>query len=206
MPSYGELEARNAGLYARPVETPAVAFADFRRDPTAHPLPTPSGKIEIFSKRLHDLKRRDEIPAVPKYIQEWESPFGPEAAEYPLQVIGHHALSRVHSIHDNVPELAEAFPQRVFMNPLDARPRGIRDGDLVRVWNTRGALAIACRLTGRILPGVIAIPQGAWWAPDKNGLDRRGNVNVLSSERWTPFAFGNAQHTIMAQAAKAEGR
>jgi anaerobic dimethyl sulfoxide reductase subunit A len=190
-------------MYVRPVVEPAVAFADFRRDPAAHPLPTLSGKIEIFSKRLHDLGRPDEVPAVPKYIREWESPFGPEAEAFPLQVIGHHALSRVHSIHDNVPELAEAFPQRVFMNPGDAAPRGIRDGDPVRVWNGRGELVIPCRITPRIMPGVVAIPQGAWWTPDKNGVDRRGNVNVLSSERWTPFAFGNAQHTIMAQAEKA---
>jgi len=205
LPGLDELEASNAGAFVRPVTAePAIAFADFRRDPRAHPLPTPSGRIEIFSKRLFDLKKPDEIPAVPKYIREWESPFGPEAAEYPLQVIGHHALSRVHSIHDNVPELLEAFPQRVFINPLDAEPRGIRDGDMVKVWNARGALVLPARLTPRIMPGVLAIPQGAWWTPDANGVDRRGNVNVLSSERWTPFAFGNAQHTIMAQAAPAE--
>jgi anaerobic dimethyl sulfoxide reductase subunit A len=203
MPTLDELEASNVGMYVRPVAEPAVAFADFRRDPRAHPLPTPSGKIEIFSKCLFDLKRPDEIPAVPKYIREWESPFGPEAAAYPLQVIGHHALSRVHSIHDNVPELQEAFPQRVFMNPLDAEPRGIADGDRVRVWNDRGALVLPARLTSRLMPGVLAIPQGAWWSPDRDGTDRRGNVNVLTSERWTPYAFGNAQHTIMAQAAKA---
>ncbi len=206
MPGLEALESANAGLYARPVKTPAVAFADFRRDPVAHPLPTPSGRIEIFSKRLFDLNRPDDIPAVPKYIREWESPFGPEAGDYPLQVIGHHALSRVHSTHGNVPELAEAFPQRVFINPLDAAPRGLRDGDAVRVWNGRGALVRPCRITARVMPGVLAIPQGAWWAPDRDGVDRGGNVNVLSSERWTPFAFGNAQHTIMAQAAKAARR
>ncbi|MCX6570194.1 MAG: hypothetical protein NT006_02020 [Candidatus Aminicenantes bacterium] len=54
------------------------------------------------------------------------------------------------------------------------------------------------------MPGVVALPQGAWWTPDKNGVDRRGSVNVLSSERWTPMAFGNAQHTIMVQVEKAE--
>lgn len=204
LPSLEALERSNAGLFVKPVTAePAVAFADFRRDPAAHPLPTPSGKIEIFSKRLFDLGKPDEIPAVPKYIREWESPFGPEAREYPLSVIGHHALSRVHSIHDNVAELQEAFPQRVFINPLDAEPRSIRDGDPVKVWNARGALVLPARLTPRVMPGVLAIPQGAWWAPDKDGVDRRGNVNVLSSERWTPFAFGNAQHTIMAQAERA---
>ena len=182
--------------------TPAVAFEAFRADPESHPLDTPSGKIEIFSQRLFALDRPDEIPAVPKYVQEWESPFGPEAAEYPLQVMGHHTLHRVHSTHDNNDWLAEAFPQRVFMNPADAAARGIGDGDRVKVYNERGATIVPCRVTDRILPGVIDLPQGAWWSPDEAGIDRNGCVNVLTSERWTPLAFGTAQHTAMAQVAK----
>jgi len=202
LPSVEALE--NAGMYAVPDREPAVAFAKFREDPQRNPLPTPSGRIEIFSKQLHNLGRPDEIPAVPKYIREWESPFGPEAEAYPLQAVGHHALSRVHSTHDNNPALAEGFPQRVFMNPIDAGPRRIRDGDPVKLWNERGTIVIRCRITERIMPGVVAVPQGAWWKPDEDGLDRGGNINVLTSERWTPLAFGNAQHTIMVQAAKAK--
>jgi len=203
IPALEALEKENAGMYAAPEGTPAVAFTRFREDPEGHPLPTPSGKIEIFSQQLFNLRRPDEIPAVPKYIREWESPFGPEAEAYPLQAIGHHALSRVHSTHDNNPALAESFPQRVFLNPLDAEPRRIRDGDRVKLWNDRGTIVIRCRITERIMPGVVAVPQGAWWKPDKNGIDYGGNINVLTSERWTPFAFGNAQHTIMVQAARA---
>ncbi len=205
LPSLAELEASNAGVYSVPVTKPAVAFEDFRKDPEGHPLPTPSGKIEIFSKRLHDLGRPDVIPAVPKYIREWESPFGPEAAKYPLQAVGPHVLARVHSTHDNVDWLKEAFPQRLFINPADAAARGLKDADAVRVFNDRGATVLPCRITNRIMPGVIAIPQGAWWTPDGNGVDRRGSINVLTSERWTPFAFGNAQHTIMVQAEKEKG-
>jgi anaerobic dimethyl sulfoxide reductase subunit A len=205
LPALDEFEKSNRGVYSVPVTRPAVAFADFRRDPQKHPLPTPSGKIEIFSKRLHDMNRPDEIPAVPKYIREWESPFGPEAAEYPLSVIGHHYLARVHSTMENVDWLNDAFPQRLFINPLDAEPRNIRNGDRVRVFNQRGATVVRCRVTPRIMPGVVALPQGAWWTPDKDGVDRRGSVNVLTSERWTPLAFGNAQHTIMVQVKKAEG-
>ena len=205
LPSLDELEASNAGVYSVPVTKPAVAFEDFRRDPEGHPLPTPSGKIEIFSKTLADLGRPDVIPGVPKYIREWESPFGPEAEAYPLQAIGHHSMSRVHSTHDNVDWLNEAFPQRVFINPVDAAARGLRDGDPVRVFNDRGTIVLPCRVTNRIMPGVVDIPQGAWWTPDGDGVDRRGSINLLTSERWTPFAFGNAQHTIMVQAEKDKG-
>ncbi|MFA6165460.1 MAG: DMSO/selenate family reductase complex A subunit [Gemmatimonadaceae bacterium] len=202
LPSLDDFERLNLGVYAKPVTKPAVAFEAFRADPEAHPLDTPSGKIEIFSQRLHALNRPDEIPAVPKYVQEWESPFGPEAAQYPLQVMGHHTLHRVHSTHDNNDWLAEAFPQRLFMNPVDAAARGIADGDRVKVYNERGATIVPCRLTNRILPGVVDLPQGAWWSPDEAGVDQAGSVNVLTSERWTPLAFGTAQHTVMAQVEK----
>ena len=203
LPSLDAFVASNAGIHAKPVTRPAVAFAEFRRDPEGHPLATPSGKIEIFSKALRDLGRPGEIPAVPKYIQEWESPFGPEAERFPLQAIGHHTLHRVHSTHDNNDWLAEAFPQRAFLNPLDASARGIADGDAVKVWNDRGATLLPCRLTQRVMPGVVDIPEGAWWAPDAGGVDRGGNINVLTSERWTPLAFGTAQHTAMVQVERA---
>jgi anaerobic dimethyl sulfoxide reductase subunit A len=49
----------------------------------------------------------------------------------------------------------------------------------------------------------VAIPQGAWWTPDRNGVDQAGSINVLTSARWTPLAFGNAQHTIMVEVKKA---
>ncbi len=203
LPELDEFYASNRGVYSVPVTQPAVAFTDFRRDPENHPLPTPSGKIEIFSRELYEKNNPDEIPPVPKYIQEWDSPFGPEAEQYPLQAVGHHYLARVHSTHDNVDWLREAFPQRVFINPRDAHPRGIKDGQEVKVYNQRGTMIIPCRITPRIMPGVVAIPQGAWWSPDKDGIDRRGCVNILTSERWTPLAFGNAQHTIMVEVEKA---
>ena len=228
LPTLEEFIEQNLGAWTRPATRPAIAFADFRRDPEKFPLKTPSGKIEIFSKQLFDLGNPEEIPAVPKYIQEWESPFSecsesdlpmqssvkqepmtldefatpPTASRndtHPLQAIGHHTLQRVHSTHDNNDWLEEAFPQRVFINPLDAAARGIKDGDEVKVYNERGALILHCRVSPRIMPGVVDIPQGAWYEPDKDGVDHGGNVNVLTSHRWTPFAFGTAQHTIMVE-------
>ena len=204
LPGLDAMEASRAGVHQVAVETPAVAFADFRRDPAKSPLPTPSGKIEIFSKELAALNRPTDIPPVPKYVQEWESPFGIEARSYPLQVVGHHSLSRVHSTLAGVDWLEEAFPQRVFINTVDASARNIANGDEVRVFNARGELRLKCRVTRRIMPGVIAIPQGAWWSPGPDGVDRGGCVNVLTSERWTPLAFGNAQHTVMAEVRRVE--
>jgi anaerobic dimethyl sulfoxide reductase subunit A len=246
LPSLDEFIGQNLGAWSNPVTKPAIAFSDFRENPLKSPLSTPSGKIEIFSKQLYDFGNPEEVPPIPKYIQEWESPFderwsssriaayrdqaasalspgfdtctAPNAVRrkctdekntrptqpsaYPLQAIGHHTLARVHSTHDNNDWLGEAFPQRIFMNPLDAAERGICDGDLVRAWNERGELVIPARVTPRLLPGVVDIPQGAWWAPNESGVDFGGCINVLTSERWTPFAFGTAQQTIMVQVEK----
>ena len=157
LPTLDEFIEQNLGAYTQPVTQPAIAFADFRRDPQKHPLNTPSGKIEIFSKALYDMGSPDEIPAVPKYIPEWENPF-PEQGKvkkYPLQAIGHHSLARVHSTHANNDWLQEAFPQRLFINPLDAAARGIQDGDLVRAWNERGALVLPAGSRRASCP--------AWW-------------------------------------------
>jgi anaerobic dimethyl sulfoxide reductase subunit A len=210
LPTMEEFIASDLGVYTLPATRPAVAFEDFRREPEKYPLQTPSGKIEIFSLDLHRLGNPEEIPAIPKYIPERETtrlgvglqPDEP-ASPHPLQAIGHHTFGRVHSTHANNDWLQEAFPQRVFINPLDAAERNIKDGDSVRVFNDHGGLLLPCRLTERIMPGVVDIPQGAWWSPGEDGLDRGGNVNVLTSERWTPFAFGTAQHSTWVQVEKA---
>ena len=72
----------------------------------------------------------------------------------------------------------------------------------MKVFNERGQLVLPCRLTSRMLPGVVDIPQGAWWQPDEDGVDYGGCINVLTSERWTPYAFGTTQHTIMVEVEK----
>ena len=182
---------------------PPVAFADYIADPEANPLSTPSGKIEIFSPELAELNDPDENPPIPKFVIEWDSPWSPEAENYPLQAIGNHYMHRIHSTLDNIDWMEEAFPQRVFVNNLDAAERGIADGDLVRIWNDRGTMIIPARVTPRIMPGVVNIPQGGWYTPDGNGIDRRGAINVLTSEKVTPYTYGNTQQTIMVQVEKA---
>lgn len=206
LPDLNEFLRSNIGVFANPVTQPGVALQDFRRDPVNHPLKTPSGLIEIFSPQLNDLNNPTEIPPIPKYLEEWVSPFDrgrdSDTLEFPLQAIGHHSLRRVHSTHDNNDWLEEAFPQRIFINPVDASERGLHDGERVLVFNRRGTISLPCRITPRILPGVVDIPEGAWWNPDQDGVDQGGNINVLTSQRWTPFAFGSTQHTIMVQVSK----
>lgn len=183
-------------------ENPPIPFTEFLADPVANPLSTPSGLIEIFSPAMAARNNPEEIPAIPKYVVEWDSPWSPEAENYPLQAIGNHYMHRVHSTFDNIDWLEEAFPQRLYLNPKDATERGLVDGDMARVWNDRGEIIMPVRVTLRIMPGVVNIPQGAWHTPDASGVDRRGCTNVLTSEKPTPYAFGNTQQTMMVQVEK----
>ncbi len=198
-PAYEELSRK--GVYRKSAEE-YVAFAQEIRDPEKHPFPTPSGKVELFSPRLHEM-RNPQIPAIPKYMPAWEGPEDERARKYPLQCIGPHSKRRTHSSYDENPWMEEAEPQRMWISLQDAAARGIAEGDKVRVFNDRGALLIRAHVTRRIRPGVVAIPQGAWYTPDKNGVCQRGNINVLTSQRATPLAHGNAQHTLRVEVTKA---
>jgi len=197
-PSYEDLRER--GFYRKDPEE-YTAFEKEIRDPAGHPFPTPSGKVEIFSKTLYEMGRAD-IPGVPHYIPAWDGPEDGLAARYPLQCIGPHYKRRTHSTWDEDPWMEEADPQQMWISQGDAAARGIANGDQVKVFNDRGALLIRARVTKRIRPGVVAIPQGAWYTPGKDGVCRRGCVNVLTSQKATPLAHGNAQHTILVEVKK----
>lgn len=201
-PSYEEFKER--GIYRWKYDEPYIAFKKEIEDPDNNSFPTPSGKIEIFSKDLWNKGRLKEIPAIPKYIPAWEGPETQLTGRYPLQCIGHHTKRRVHSIYDNTSWMEEVEPQAVWMNPLDAQERNIKEGDLVRVFNDRGVVIIPVKVTSRIMPGVVSIPQGAWYSPDKDGVDRRGSVNTLTKYHPTPLAFGNGTHTNLVEIKKHE--
>jgi anaerobic dimethyl sulfoxide reductase subunit A len=196
LPGFEELKA--AGFYREAPEE-YVAYAREIADPVNHPFPTPSGKIEIFSKTLFDMNQPSEIPAVPKYVPAWEGPEDPLTAKYPLQCIGPHTKGRTHSTADGSTWMEESDPHRMWISPGDAAARGVADGDRVRVFNDRGALEVTVRVTRRVRPGVVAVAQGAWYTPDPAGVCKRGSVNVLTSQKPTPLARGNAQHTMLVE-------
>ncbi|KJS21082.1 MAG: DMSO reductase [Clostridiaceae bacterium BRH_c20a] len=199
-PSYDEFKKR--GVYKWFYDKPYVAFKKQIEDPENNPFPTPSGKIEIFSQRLYEMNEPKEIPAVPKYISSWEGPEDPLTEKYPLQCIGWHYKRRSHSTHDNNPWMEEAARQEMWMNPEDAKARGIKTGDKAKVFNDRGTTIIPVLVTSRIMPGVVAIPQGGWYQPNEKGEDIRGSINVLTSLRPTPLAKGNPQHTNLVEVIK----
>jgi anaerobic dimethyl sulfoxide reductase subunit A len=192
---------RQQGVYKYRHPEPYIAFRE--QVAQGKPFPTPSGKIEIYSPRLAAMGRPGEVPAIARYIPAWEGPADPMRSQYPLQCIGWHTKRRCHSIYDNVAVMEEAGPQEAWINPADAARRRVKSGDLVRVFNDRGAMLIPARVTPRVMPGVVAIPQGAWWDPGTDGVDRGGSLNVLTSLRPTPLAQANAQHTMLVQVDRA---
>jgi anaerobic dimethyl sulfoxide reductase subunit A len=94
--------------------------------------------------------------------------------------------ARTHSIHGNQPLLARVDPDDVWMNPTDARARGITDGQTVRIFNDRGSTLLPVKVTPRIAQGVVSIKEGAWFTPAADGTDTRGCANVLAEDRSAP--------------------
>ena len=196
-------EFRRSGVFNAKVSGPAVAFADQIADPARHKFPTPSGKIEIFSQKLYDWQEPQLVPAVPKYVPAFDGPSDALAKKYPLQMSGWHLKKRVHSSLDNSPWMIEAARQEVWINQVDAAARGIADNDLVHIFNDRGRIRIPARVTSRIVPGVVAVPQGAWAAPGPGGVDAAGSINVLTTQKGSYMSRSNPQHTNLVQVEKA---
>ncbi len=191
---------KEQGVHKLKLSQPIVPFRKQISDPANNPFPTPSGKIEIYSREMADLGN-PMLPPIPKYIEAWESHNDPLAKKYPLQLITLHTMRRAHTQFDNIPWLRELYPQAIWINTADAEVRDIEDGNMVKVFNGRGKMIIPANVTERIMPGVVAIPQGAWYAPDENGVDRGGCPNVLTRDGVAPGA-AFPSNTALVQVAK----
>ncbi|HFO6252036.1 TPA: DMSO/selenate family reductase complex A subunit [Escherichia coli] len=199
LPDFATLQKTRRHLFK---SAPHIAFEANIRDPQNNPFPTPSGKIEIFSKRLFDMQD-PEIPALSHYVPAFEGPEDKLTAKYPLQLITWKGKNRANSTQYANPWLQEVQTQKLWLNPQDAKQRGIVEGDSVKIYNDRGVSIIPVEITPRIIPGVVAMQAGAWWQPDAQGIDRGGCANVLSSTRITALAKGNSHQTMLVEVEKA---
>ncbi|HEY4437585.1 MAG TPA: selenate/tellurate reductase subunit YnfE [Lelliottia sp.] len=209
LPSYEAL--KEMGIYKRKDPNGHfVAYKKFRDDPEANPLKTPSGKIEIYSSQLAkianswELEKDETISPLPVYASTFDGWDAPERSQFPLQMFGFHFKARTHSSYGNIDILQAACRQEVWLNPVDAGQRGIKNGDLVRVFNARGELRIPAKVTPRIMPGVSAMGQGAWHEANMTGdrVDHGSCINTLTTHRPSPLAKGNPQHTNLVQIEK----
>ena len=159
----------------------------FRDDPVASPLPTPSGKIEIFSSTIAGFAEA-EFPGHPAWLPAEDAPH----EKAPLILVANQPATRLHSQLDfgGYSSAAKHRGREVAqMHPLDAGARGIGDGDIIRLFNERGACLAAVRLTDGIRRGVVQLPTGAWYDPEdpeeEAPLCVHGNPNVLTRDAGT---------------------
>ena len=178
--------------------------------PEPHPLPadyteefleglqTQSGKIEFIPETLKKFKD-PERPALNKYIPSWEGTQTTELFEkYPIQLVSSHARYSFHTLGDGKDSVINDIQDHRMLidgyyywiariNTADANARGIKHGELVRLFNDRGSVICAAYVTERLRPGVLqAYESSARYDPigePGKSTDRGGCVNNLTNQR-----------------------
>lgn len=186
MPSFDEFWA-GEGITLPVAEPGQVVFADFRADPDAHPLTTPTGRIEIFSETIDGFGYAD-CPGHPVWLEPEEWLGGAAAQRFPLQLIANQPRTKLHSqldvgAHSQSVKVAGREPVR--LHPDEASARGLRDGDVVRLFNDRGSCLAGLVVDDAVRPGIAQLSTGAWYDPDPSDptFCRHGNPNVLTADR-----------------------
>lgn len=214
------------GYYVVPTadnwEDVPAGFYEFYKDPEKHPLSTPTGKLEFEATGLvkhfpDDLER----PPVPKWVAKGishEETIGTERSKkYPLLVCSNHPRWGVHSEHKDMIWLREIKTCRVkgpdgyqyqpgWLHPSEAEKRGIKNGDIISIYNDRGTVLAGAYITERIMPGVVYMDHGAKWDPIALGeIDRGGAINTIVPRNTTSKnAVGHAVSGFLVQVEKTD--
>ena len=198
-----------AGEYQLPEPTPTGDWlAPFRANPSAHPLRTPSGRIEIYSERIAGFGYTT-CPPHPTWMEPSERLGGAGSTVYPLHLISNQPANRLHSQLDHSKHSQGgkiAGREALRMHPTTAQQRGLVAGDTVRVFNDRGQCLAGLVLDERMRTDVVVLPTGAWFDPsfqaDGRSLELAGNPNVLTRDRGTSeLAQGPSAHTCLVEVA-----
>ncbi|MFU2080211.1 trimethylamine-N-oxide reductase TorA [Avibacterium endocarditidis] len=189
-----------------------VRYEEFRNDPLLNPLGTPSGKIEIYSDVVAKMNY-DDCKGYPSWMEPAEFA-GNTTAEAPLALVTPHPYYRLHSqlAHTSLRQkYAVNDREPVLIHKDDAATRGIIDGDIVRIFNSRGQVLAGAVVTDGIIKGTVALHEGAWYDPADLGqsdkpLCKNGCPNVLTRDEGTSkLAQGNSPNTCIVQLEKFTG-
>lgn len=190
-------------------EAPVNAFADFRAAPEARPLATESGRITLTNRAIAAAGLAD-CPGHPAWLAPVESLLS--AAPDELHLISNQPATRLHSQNDRGSESQAskiAGREAAWLHPDAARARGLAEGDVIRLWNARGACLAGLRLDDGLRRDCIVLPTGAWYDPrivDGAWLEVHGNPNALTLDRGTSgLAQGNIAHTTLVRVERWNG-
>lgn len=181
---------------AKDWEEDIPALRPFYEDPEKNPIDTPTGKIEFYATGLAENFPDDkERPPVPHFIpfgeSHQESLLHPRSKKYPFLIVSNHPRWREHANLDDVSWIREIPTAKVkgedgylyeplWINPIDAQKLGIKNGDVVRIYNERGGVLGGAYVTERIMPGVVYQDHGTALDPIIPGkLDRGGANNLI---------------------------
>jgi biotin/methionine sulfoxide reductase len=190
LPSFDQFwDAGSVELPVDPAATPLCS--DLRANLASGALPTPSGKVELFSERIASF-RYDDCPAHPTWLEPVEWLGSEKARRFPLHLISNQPATRLHSQLDfgrTSRDAKVAGREPCELNPEDATARDINNGDLIRLYNDRGSCLSAAVLNKDLRPGVVKLSTGAWYDPlipgDPDSMCLHGNPNVLTLDRGT---------------------
>ncbi|MDN6180270.1 MAG: trimethylamine-N-oxide reductase TorA [Halomonas subglaciescola] len=190
-----------------------VRHADFRNEPEVHALGTPSGFIEISSRKIGRFGY-DDCRSHPTWMEKAErSHGGPNSDRFPLWLQSVHPDKRLHSQMCESEELRATYAvqgrEPLYIGPEDAQKRGIEDGDLVRVFNDRGQLLAGAVVSDNFPSGVIRLQEGAWYGPvgpEIGALDTYGDPNTLTIDVGTSrLAQAPSPNTCVVEIERFEG-
>ncbi len=205
MPTFREFWSKNQPItFEVPYEnTQFIRYADFREDPILNPLGTPSGRIEIYSKTIEKMNYK-HCKAHPTWLEpaEW---VGMEEKPAEFALISPHPSHRLHSQLNNTSlreKYAVADREPIWINTQDAKAKGIKSGDVVRVFNDRGEILTGAVVTDGLKPGIVRVQEGAWYDPLEKGkigtLCKNGSANLLTKDIPTSeLAMGNSSNTAL---------
>ncbi|OED38129.1 hypothetical protein AB833_20835 [Chromatiales bacterium (ex Bugula neritina AB1)] len=187
-------------------QAPAIEFSieKFRRDPVAHPLPTPSGKIELYSETLAGFNLPD-CGGHARWQEKEEIAGSERASKYPLALNSNQPVTRLHSQYDFGSTSVKTKKQQretARLNPHDAASRSISNGDIIKLYNDRGACLASAVISDGVRPGVVVLPTGAWYNPQDarvyDSLEVHGNPNVLTRDVGTSsLAQATSAHSCL---------
>ncbi|MFH1775327.1 MAG: molybdopterin-dependent oxidoreductase [Chloroflexota bacterium] len=206
-------------------DKPYVGWQEQRQE--GQPFKTDSGRIEFYCRYLADEANRgkgehidargspyNDLPGdwrdldpMPVYRPAVRGMDDPLVEKYPLMLLSPHCRYRAHYLFWDHPWLKDhVYRHRVWLNAADAAARGIKDNDMIKVYNDRGTVVMPAYVTSRIMPGAVVIRHGGRYLPDSSGVDHGGAPSTLLGGDFTSCPTTAKVTTVVQVEKRGEGK